>query len=86
VPLESRGDPQADHRRRHDGERQDARHEEADPIPVAGRQHVDRREEREQQDRDDQGDEDALAASQAQQQLDPRLGEHHPPERGTRRP
>ena len=64
AALEAGGDAERDHGGRHDGQRQNAGHEEVGRCRGRGRHHRDLREEEQEDDRDAEGQQQGLAAAQ----------------------
>ena len=69
APLETRRDPEAHHRRRHDRQCEDAWREEVDRMLIAGGQHVDLGEEDEEEGGDAEGDEEGFSSLQRHRDL-----------------
>ena len=84
AALEAGADAEGGHRRRHDGQGQDARNEEVDRVVGAGGQHVHRREEQQEHHRDAQGKEDGLPVGEDHGHLGPQLGHERPHQREPR--
>ena len=74
AALEAGGDAEGDHRRRHDGEGQDAGHEEIGGRRRRGRDHRHLGEEEEEHDGDAEGQQEGLAAAQGHEDLGAGLG------------
>ena len=78
AALESGGDAQRDHRRRHHGQGQDPGHEEVDGLLVRRGDHVHGGEEDEEDDRDAHRQQQGLTAPQGHEHLGPGLGHERP--------
>ena len=70
--------PEGGHGRRHDGQGQDARDEEVDGVLGPGGQHVDPREEEQEDHGYAQGQKDGLPVGEDHGQLGPQLGGQWP--------
>ena len=86
AALEAGGDPERDHGRRHDGQRQDAGYEEVDRRGRGGGDDGDLGEEEEEDDGDAQREQEGLPAAQGHEDLGAGLrGERARPHRRPRR-
>ena len=85
AALEPGGDAQRHHGGRHDGQGEDARHEEVDGRLTRRGHHVHGGEEQQEDDRDAHGQQQRLAAAQCHEHLGPGLGRQRPHVRPPRR-